>query len=199
MTHKRRHHIIEYEGENYYYLLDPYTELKIDGYLISKNGRLISKKRSKTDSYYKRVVYKRKSARNCLNLRYNEIPIERYMDELVAYNFLKYDKSLFDIYWIGDGEPHYRNYNKPYNYYIIHLNGDISDDTLDNLQYVDYSTYIEHCKRFKRKPIIKDIDKQIMIDIDKEDNITRTRISELFHISPSGLSRILNKEKRIKI
>lgn len=199
MKYRNRIPVLEYESEWYYELLDPYTEKVMPDYLISKSAKLLSRKRSKNDEYKLRAIHKRMQARNSINFRVNQIHIQRYMDEIIAYNFLDDSeiKNTCDKYGCkrltirNQVMTYYRFYYETTSIYIIHIDGNINNDDLKNLKYTNYKDYINHCKKYKRKPIIKYKDKLLMYLIYTEFSMSAEDVAKVFNISPSGLWRII--------
>lgn len=193
---RKRTVILDYEGEEFYRLIDPMTNGTIEGYLISINGNILSNKCSKYGEYNRRKIVVIKNKRSHIKLSKGTYFVQRYISDLVAGNFLTNPRNIKPDLYTVNGNEYYRYYKDPNSWYIMFKDGDVTNHKLPNILYVNYRDYIRHCAGTKQKVIIKNADKELMIKIYEENDVSKAFISKLFGLDSSTFSRIYNKYKK---
>ena len=179
---RKRTIALEDKGEEFYHLLDPITDGRISGYMISTNGNILSNKQTKSELYKRRKIVIRKNKRSHIKLAKNNGECsDFYISDLVARNFLGPPSSLNPNRFIVNGKYYYREYQDPKMWYIIFKDADVTNHKLSNILYASYIDYIYHCKRSGQKVNIKkqDIDLMIRIYEENKGTISKAEISRL--------------------
>lgn len=193
---RKRTTILDYEGEEFYSLIDPVTNEIVDGYLISINGNILSNKRSKCGEYKRRKIVIIKNKRSHIKLSKGTSFIQRYISDLVVGNFLISPKDIQPDEYVINGNKYTRDYKDPNNWYIIFKDANVNNHKLLNISYANYKDYIIHCINTGQQANVKNADKELMIKIYEENDVSKTFISRLFNLDDSTFSRIYKHYKK---